>query len=400
MIGGGFAGVSALRALPRGPRVTWLDARGSFEFLPNIHELVSGVKASADLCLPLAPLARRAGARLLRARVARIDPARRSIVTEGGRRLAYDALVLAVGGQDDARGVPGVAEHAHGFKSVAQARRIAARLAALERRPGGPHPVVVVGGGLEGVEVLGEILRRHTAPARLSITLVEGGDRLLPEAPEGVARHLAALGARDRVRFRLGVTVRAVRADRVLLGDGTALPSACTIWTGGTAPAPWLAACGLAPPGCWVPVRDTLQHASHPEIFVAGDAAAPPVSVARQAYHALDMGECAARNAAAWLAGRPLRAFRPSGKPMLVSFGDRTTVMVLGGRAVASPLLAGAKEAVYEWVMAGLDDRAAPQRAAAAAGRLWRAGTRLGAPALARLPSTCRAEPGAWLRVA
>jgi NADH dehydrogenase FAD-containing subunit len=67
------------------------------------------------------------------------------------------------------------------------------------------------------------------------------------------------------------------------------------------------------------------------------------------------MGVCAARNAARMLAGKPLAPFRPSGKPMLISFGDLTCFLVAGERALAGPSLAAAKEAVFELVMAQLD---------------------------------------------
>jgi NADH dehydrogenase len=98
----------------------------------------------------------------------------------------------------------------------------------------------------------------------------------------------------------------------------------------------------------------TLQSKGHPEIFVTGDAADLPTPLSKQGYHALDMGVCAARNAERLLADRPLRPFRPSAKPTLISFGDLTCFLVVGKRALAGPSLGAAKEAVFELV-----DRAA-----------------------------------------
>jgi NADH dehydrogenase len=99
----------------------------------------------------------------------------------------------------------------------------------------------------------------------------------------------------------------------------------------------------------------TLQSKGHPEIFVIGDAGELPKPLSKQAYHALDMGSCAARNAERLLAGRKLESFRPSGKPTLISFGDLTCFLVAGKRVFAGPPLAAAKEAVFELVMAQLD---------------------------------------------
>jgi len=355
VLGGGFAGLAAALALrPDRHEVTLIDRSRWFEFLPNIHELVSGVKTAALLRLPLDRSVERAGHSFLRDTVTDIDTAMRRVATRRRRSpLGYDALIVALGGVDATRGVPGVAEYAFPFKSVEQCDRIGrrlARLAARRRRTS----VVIVGGGLEGVEALGEILRRHRESS-VHVTLVEARERLLPEAPASLDGHLRKLCARHAVDFALGVPVRSIEPGAVVLGDGRTLASDLTIWTGGPAPPALLADCGLAPRGGWAPVEATLQSRSHPEIFVAGDAADLPKPLSKQGYHALDMGVCAAHNAERLLAGHKLVPFRPSGKPTLISFGDLTCFLVVGERAVAGPSLGAAKEAVFELVMAQLD---------------------------------------------
>lgn len=382
VLGGGFAGVAAVQELAGRARVTWIDARDAFEFLPNIHELLSRVKTPQLLRLPLRDLARRSGARLLHARVAWVDAEARRVVTEDGRSVRWDALVLALGGVHRAP-VPGADEHALPFKSVRDVARIAARLDALAGVPGGPHPVAIVGGGLEGVEALGEILRRDPEGRALRPVLLEAGPRVLPAMPAGVARAVVERAGRRGGEVRAGVAVSAVRADAVVLADGARVPSACTIWTGGPAPSPVLAASGLAEAGAWAPVARTLQHRSHPALFVAGDAAGLPRPVAKQAYHALDMGAHAARSALRLLGGAEPRPFRPLERPALLAFGDLDTFLVAGRLALASPLLAAAKETVFETVMGRLDARPAPQRALAAADRLLLAAGRLVWPAVA-----------------
>jgi len=153
----------------------------------------------------------------------------------------------------------------------------------------------------------------------------------------------------------MNAPVREIEPEAVVLGPDRSLPSDLTIWTGGPAPPGLLAACGLAPAGAWAPVKETLRSETHREIFIAGDAAALAERLPKQAYHALDMGVCAARNAERMLAGKRLAAFRPSGKPTLISFGDLTCFLVVGRRAFAGPSLGAAKEAVFELVMAQLD---------------------------------------------
>jgi len=391
VLGGGFAGLAALRSLPPRFRITLVDERGAFEFLPNVHELISGLKTPDLLRLPLASLARRARARFVRARVEEIDPEGREVRLKGGRTLRYDALVFALGGVNAARGVAGVERFGWPFKSVDQVAHIAKRLDALAGEGGEPQPVVVVGGGLEGVEALGEILRRDPENLAFRPTLIEAGPRLLPEAPAGVARSIARHAEARGAVLRTGVPVSALRAEQVVLASGARLPSRCTIWTGGPAPSPVLAASGLAAPGRWCDVKDTLAHPRHPEIFVCGDAAELPVPSAKQGYHALDMGTHAARNVARLRSGKKPEPFRAQEKPALVSFGDLATYLVWGRFAVASPLLAGTKEAVYEIVMARLDDRPPAARARDAVRRLLEAGRGLVWPGLV--------SPAALLRV-
>lgn len=390
VLGGGFAGLSAALALrPERHEVTLVDQRRWFEWLPNIHELLSGVKSPELLRLPLDRILKRAGHRFLHDAVVAVDPdARRVETRRRSRGVPYDALVVALGGVDSARGVEGVETHAHPFKSVAECERIGRRLARLAARRRAAR-VVIVGGGLEGVEALGEILRRYR-DAHFHVTLVEAGARLLSDAPAALDAHVRSLCSPYLVDFALGSPVAEIEAGGVVLENGGRLPSDLTIWTGGPAPPALLAAAGLAPPGRWAPVDATLQSKNHPGLFVAGDAAELPTPLDKQAYHALDMGTCAARNAERLLDGRRLELFRPSPKPKLIAFGDLDCFLVAGGLAVASPALAGAKEAVYQLGMAQLDARPWPRRLPALAGR--------GALAARRLAWPTLTSPAAWLR--
>jgi len=354
ILGGGFAGLAAaLELSPKRHDVTLVDRSHWFEFLPNIHELLSQVKTPALLRLPLDRNVGRAGHTFVRDEVVEIDPPGRRVRLERRPPIEYDALIVTLGGVDATRGVPGVVENAFPFKSVDQCDRIGRRLDRLAARSEPAH-VVVVGGGLEGVEALGEILRRYRHRG-LRTTLVEARDRLLPESPEALDAHVRALCARYPVEFAMNAPVREIEPEAVVLGPDRSLPSDLTIWTGGPAPPGLLAACGLAPAGAWAPVKETLRSETHREIFIAGDAAALAERLPKQAYHALDMGVCAARNAERMLAGKRLAAFRPSGKPTLISFGDLTCFLVVGRRAFAGPSLGAAKEAVFELVMAQLD---------------------------------------------
>jgi NADH dehydrogenase len=98
-----------------------------------------------------------------------------------------------------------------------------------------------------------------------------------------------------------------------------------------------------------------LRSLRHPNVFVIGDAAGLPRPLAKQAFHALEMGECAAENVARAAAGRKLLTYRPSRTPLLVAFGDLDTFLVAGRTVVANAALAAGKEAVYQLTMAQID---------------------------------------------
>jgi len=355
IVGGNFAGLTAARQLDRRHAVTVIDRSPSFEWLPNIHELLSGVKRPVDLRLPLRRLVTRAGHRFVRGEVAEIDARAGRLATVEGREFGFDACIVAVGGVNDTFGVKGADRHSMPFKSVADCAAIGRRLAALARRPGG-RSVVIVGGGLEGIEALGEILRRFGRGGLLQLCVVEAGARLLAGAPAELDAAVRARSAAYGVRFCTRSPVTAVTGKHVQLRSGERLRSDLTIWTGGVTASPLLRESGLTgKSGRWAPVTPALQSKRFENLFVAGDAAELPSPLPKQAYFAMQMGACAADNARRWLGGRAVRAFKPAPKPMLVAFGDLDTFLVRGASVIASPALAVVKEAVFQVTMADID---------------------------------------------
>ena len=382
VVGAGFAGLTAARALGRGYSVTVLDGSPWFEWLPNTHELLSGVKRPADLRLPHRAIVARSGHRFVQATVAAIDAGAGRLVTSGGRSIGFDACIVAVGGVHDTFGVPGADRHAMSFKGVDDCHAIGRRLAQLALRAG-RRSIVIVGGGLEGIEAIGEILRRFRHRDAFEVSVVEAGARLLPGAPSALDAAVRAHCERHAIRILTRSRVTSVTAARVRLDTGETLRSDLTMWTGGSAPSPLLQASGLADgPRSWAPVNASLQSRRFDNVFVAGDAAALPRPLGKQAYYAMQMGECAADNVVRALEGRRLRNFNPSRKPMLVAFGDLDTFLVSGNSVVASPALAAAKEAIFQVTMARLDPSYGPEAVRRGASRVVRAAEELALPAL------------------
>ena len=380
IVGANFAGLSAAQRLGSGYAVTVIDRSAWFEWRPGIHELVSGVTAPADLRLPRGRLVARAGHRFLRATVTDIDARGGRLTLSDDRQVEFDACIVAVGGVTHSFGVEGADRHVMPLKTVDDAVAIRRALARLARRPGSKS-VVIIGGGLEGIEVLGEIVRRYRDRKSFDISLIEAGRRLMPGSPRSLDAAVRAHCARLEVRILTRTAAASVIRNRVRLGSGESIRSDLTIWTAGATAPTLLVKSRLADrPHQWAPVAGTLRSRHFANVFVAGDAALPPRPLAKQAYYAMQMGQFAAENAMRALAGRRLRDFIPSPKPMLVAFGDLDTFLVSGRSVIASPTLAAAKELVFQVTMAQIDPpvRAAPLRALT--GRLLRSAARAPVP--------------------
>nr|MDJ0701386.1 FAD-dependent oxidoreductase [Woeseiaceae bacterium] len=294
--------------------------------------------------------------------VTRIDADSSSVMTESGLVLPYDACLVAAGSQRTTFGIEGADVHAVGLRLVDDAVRIARRLdklAARKRRAS----IVIVGGGVSGVEALGEILRRRAQGDEFNIHVVEREPRILEQQPQRLASDAAMRFAPFPVTLHTDAAVSRVEARSVTLASGEKLTADLCIWSAGMTLPGFLRDAGLNDAGDeWLPVDETLRSLYADNIFIAGDCAALPKPVRKQAYHAMAMGEVAGDNISRLLRDRPLRRFRPAPMPMLISFGDLTTWLVAGEYAVASPLLAAAKEGVYQATMARLASPKDPLR--------------------------------------
>jgi NADH dehydrogenase FAD-containing subunit len=365
VVGANFAGLSAAQRLGPVHDVTVIDGSPWFEWRPGIHELLSGMSRAADLRLPRARLVSRAGHRFLRAAVTHIDARAGRLTTSDDRQVEFDACIVAVGGVVNTFGVEGADRHAMPLKTVDDGAAIGRRLAALVRRKG-RQSVVIVGAGLEGIEALGEILRKYRGRESLHIRVIETGSRLMPGSPRALDRAVRAHCEDLGVEFLVRTAAAKVTRSRVHLGSGGSLRSDLTIWTAGATAPELVREAGLSDrKQPWAPVRRTLLSRRFDNVFVAGDAAVLRPGLAKQAYNAMQMGQFAAENAVRALAGRRLREFIPVPKPMLVAFGDLDTFLVSGRSVIASPTLAAAKEAVFQLSMAQIDPplRPAPLRA-------------------------------------
>lgn len=346
IVGAGFAGLNAAQQLKASRyEVTIIDPALYIEWLPNIHEIISGVKTGDELRLSRQRIIERLGHCFIRQKVVGLNAAAATL--EDGQIVPFDACVVSTGGTYNDFNIHGVSDYALPTKSVEDCQRIAKklRLAALGHKT---TRVTVVGGGIEGVEFLGEALRAYRNRPQFEFSLIDSKPKVLAECAGNLDRQIKAHTSSLNVDFSLGQRVASVEKEGVYLESGKAIESDITIWSGGLAPNKLLYESRLAEtPNEWGHVNRAFQSRHYENVFVIGDAAQYPLALSKQAFHAIDMGKFAAHNIERYLKGQALKQFEPGAKPQVVTFGDLDTFMVFNGFSVSSSVLGAAKEAVY-----------------------------------------------------
>ncbi len=354
LLGGGHTHALVLRKwgmrpLP-GVRLTLVNPGPTAPYTGMLPGFVAGHYGRDDLEIDLVRLARFAGARLILGRATGIDRAAGRIALEGHPAIAYDIASLDIGITSGMPGLPGFAEHAVPAKPLARFADRWQRFVA----EGGPGPVVVIGGGVAGVELAMAMawrLRAEGCPR--PVTVIEAR-RALHGTP---ARARAALLARMDA---LGVTlleradVTAVRAAGVEIAGRPFVPSALTVGAAGALPQGWLAGTGLELHEGFVAV-DAQLRSSDPAIFAAGDCAhlshAPRPKAGVFAVRAAPV---LAHNLRADLAGLMRRRFRPQRDYLkLISLGGKEAVGERGGLALAGPAVWRLKDRIDRRFMEG-----------------------------------------------
>ncbi|MFF1491537.1 NAD(P)/FAD-dependent oxidoreductase [Streptomyces sp. NPDC058304] len=340
VLGAGYTGaVAAGRLAKRLHRedvtITLVNPEPDFVERVRLHQLAAGQDLRPR---PFGEMFAGTGVELKLGAVTAVDVDRKTVTVTAANgpereELAYDTLVYALGSGWNDGGVPGTAAHAHEISSRPGALRLRDRLAALDAG----RPVVVVGGGLTGLEAATEI-----AEARPDIDVALAARGALGDwLSEKGRTHLR------KVVDELGITVHehtavtAVEADGVTTADGRTIPAEITVWTTGFAvhPIAQATALELTDDGRIV-VDTTMRSVSHPDVYAVGDAAM-----------AMGPGD------------KPLRMSCASGVPMAWQAADAIAARLAGTKVPRVSIgysqqciSLGRKEGLIQFVTA--DDRA------------------------------------------
>ena len=356
IVGAGFGGLSAARALAGSPfEVEVVDRRNHHLFQPLLYQVATAGLEPSDIAYAVRGiLSRQPNVSFTAAEVVGADLDAKVLRTASGREIGYDYLVLAAGARTADFGVEGVAEHAFGLKSLTDAvalrqhlleqfERVAARPSLVEE---GAVNVVVVGGGPTGVEMAGavselysRVLRRDFPEldlTRAQVDLVEMTDSVLQPFHERLQRHAIEELRGRGVGLHLGTAVARVTPDQVELTDGTVIRAATCVWAAGVAAEPIGEMLGLETGRAGrIVVGEDLSVPGRPEVFVIGDLAAAtdrtgdplpqlaPVAMQAGRFVAEAIGERAADRAPG--------TFRYTDKGTMATIGRRAAVAQLPG---------------------------------------------------------------------
>jgi NADH dehydrogenase FAD-containing subunit len=332
LLGGGHAQLAVLRALA-GQLPANVEA---VLVTPTLRQIYSGMVpgwlaghyTEAQCVIALAPLAAAAGATLRLAAAVGLDAAAREIRLDDGGVLGYDVLSVNTGPVQDTAG--------WGAADVPTLRPIEDWLARTSRRlaEAPPRRVVVVGGGAAGFELA--LAWRHRLGRAADLVLVTGASGLLANYPAAV-RRLGARALDERGVRCVAGTARAIARNAVVTADGRIWAADEIVLATGTVAPRWLRGSGLAlAPDGGLATLPTLQSASHPEVFAAGDVASRlDQPLPKSGVYAVRAGAALAVNVLGRLAGRALVPWAAPVRTLnLLSLGERNAIAAWGPLAV------------------------------------------------------------------
>jgi NADH dehydrogenase len=400
IVGGGFAGYHTarrLRFLSGGQaEVVLVNATDYFLYLPLLPQVAGGILDPRRVAVSLTT--KLSGVRTVPANVEWVDLDRRRVgwvTQEGGRgELGYDRLLIAAGSVHKLLPIPGIAEHAHGFRSIPEALYLRDHLIRqIELADAVDNPAecaarctfVVVGAGYTGTEVAAhghlltrELVGRHPRLRRLRPRwlLLDIAPRPLPELDERLGHSAARVLRRRGVELRMQTSVEEADAEGVRLSDGEQVPSRTLIWCVGVRPDPLIGALGLPTVKGRLAVDEHLQVPGHPEVFACGDVAAVP-DLSRPgeispmtAQNAVRQARTAANNIAASLGRGRRRAYRYRDLGFVVDLGGIQAAANPLGRTLSGPAAAVVTHGFHlvsipgnrlriaaDWLLAGLQPR-------------------------------------------
>ena len=362
ILGAGFGGLNAARALDSIADVTLVDRHNFQTFLPLLYQVATAGLAADHVAHPIRSALRKTKVKFRMGSPISIDHKHKSIKLDSSETLEFDYLIVALGSATSDFGVKGVADHALGMKSVNEALLIRSsimrRFEDLCRFEDETElSVSVVGGGPTGVEMAGaiaELVRgpltsdQANAARHIRVNLIEAGPRLLPSfhalLSAKTGKDLAKLG----VKVFTSTSVKEVKSTSIILGDGTKLNSHITVWAAGVSGEPTIEKLKLPIERGRIKVDPTLEVTNYPYIFAIGDVAGAKDQKGRPlpmvAPVAMQQAKFVAKQIARKSKNQSLEAFKYRDKGSMATIGRHKAVVEVNALKLSGPI------AWYAWL--------------------------------------------------
>lgn len=352
ILGGGYGGLlSALTARKyfsaEEAAITVVNRVPYHQIVTELHRLAVNGVDEKNVALPLNKLLKNKAINLVVDNVESIDPEKKQVQLLSSGKLGYDKLVIALGGETAFFGIPGLEENSLTLKSVEEAKQVYAHIQArLDAYATSKDPkdatIVIGGGGLTGIELIGEIADKLQGwcdskgidRSEIKLYNIEAGPTILAGFPAELLERAKTSLQNRGITLIMGVAVTEVQGTKVMLKDGSSIDTNTFVWTGGVTGNPVVANCGIEVNRGRATVNEFLQSTSHSDIFLAGDNAVvfgpegrpyPP-----SAQIAWQMGEAIGYNLYANYKGVPMKTFEFVNSGVLASLGRKDAIGTIG----------------------------------------------------------------------
>jgi NADH dehydrogenase len=285
ILGAGFGGLNAARALAGKADVTLVDRHNFQTFLPLLYQVSTAALAADHVVHPVRGALRKSGVKFRMGSPISVDHKNKSVKLDSSEVLEFDHLIVALGSATADFGVPGVTEHGLGMKSVHEALMIRAevmrRFEDLCRFEDNTRlSIAVVGGGPTGVEMAGALAELKRGPLKndmahaadhMDIYLIEAGPRILPMFSEKLSARAESDLHKLGVFVKTNTAVREIKPRQIIVKDGEPIPAEITIWAAGVKGEPSAGILNLPVAGSRIDTDENLEVNHYPNIWAIGD---------------------------------------------------------------------------------------------------------------------------------
>jgi NADH dehydrogenase len=356
ILGAGFGGLTAARALSKHAQVTLIDRHNFQTFLPLLYQVSTAGLAADHVAYPIRGALRKTNVQFRMGTPEKLNSAANELTLKDGQVVKYDHLVIAMGSTTADFGIAGVKENALGMKTVGEALTIRSEVMRsyeemCQQGNKDNLDIAIVGGGPTGVEMAGafaELVRGplHSdyadAANRVRVSIIEAGPRLVPSFSESLSaktqKDLEKLG----VTVLTNTSVKEVMPDSILTLDGKSIPANTTVWAAGVKGVPAMDLLHLPVTRGRIDVESTLQVTGYENVWALGDIAgvvgADGVPLPMVAPVAMQQGRFLAKQIQALSAAKPLENFKYKDKGSMATIGRHKAIVEVKGIRISGPI--------------------------------------------------------------